>query len=333
MEDKIAKICWNTKGWKFPSGSQGKSISARSFEKKYGYGYEEWLFDKSRTIKGYHYTFLQPLNLKSDKHVKKTYNIFLFTVTDGIKYFVGEIKNANCISKDDSREIYKIYKKNSWLKEMAKEIEKAGANPEPFTETSPEEYFNVKFKFEDVIEPDELEEISDKDMNITTLRYKLLPKVHDIEIVTVTEDDSHGKFKPTTRRYRTYKVDSSFDPYHDKLQNALCVLLRDNYKTEYKAVDIEKDRIDIKAKTHSDKWHYFEIKTDSPKLSIRSAFGQILEYSYWPDLERADKLIIVSDNAPDSETKKYLTHIRKKSKLPIFYRFFDMEKNVLSHDF
>jgi len=31
-----------------------------------------------------------------------------------------------------------------------------------------------------------------------------------------------------------------------------------------------------------DLWHYFEIKTDSSKLSIRKALGQILEYAYWP---------------------------------------------------
>lgn len=165
MEDKISKICWNTDGWKFPSGSKGKSVASSSFEAEYGYGHEEWLFDKSRIIDGHHYAFLQPLNLKSDKHVVKTYNIFLFTITEGIKYFVGKIKNANCISKDESIDIYKIYKQKGWLKEMVKEIEKAGADPKTFTETSPNIFFNVKFKFEDVIKQDELEEVSDKDIN------------------------------------------------------------------------------------------------------------------------------------------------------------------------
>ena len=91
--------------------------------------------------------------------------------------------------------------------------------------------------------------------------------------------------------------------------------------------------VDIKAKTHFGKWHYFEIKTDCPKLSIRSALGQILEYSYWPDSEKAEKLIIISDNVPDSDTKKYLTHIRQKFNFPIFYRSFNMEANDLSEDF
>lgn len=333
MENKISKICWNSEGWKFPSGSKGKSAASNSFEAEYGYGHEEWLFDKTRMVQGYHYAFLQPLNLKSDKHVGKTYNLFLYTITDGTKYFVGEIKNAECVSKKESKEIYAIYKKKKWLNEMIKEIEKAGADPKTFAKTSPDIFFNVKFKFENVIRPEEVEELSDKDLNISTTRYKLLSKSTDFKFVTESIDEENdGNLKNTKTRKRIYKVESSFDPYHDKLQNALCTLLRNKFKNEYKKVSIEKDRVDIKAKTPTDKWHYFEIKTDSPKLSIRKAFGQILEYSYWPDSDRAEKLIIVSDTAPDSDTKKYLAHIRQKTSLPIFYRFFNMDSNVLSED-
>jgi hypothetical protein len=334
MEDKISKICWNSEGWKFPSGSQGKSPASDSFEAQYGYGHEEWLFDKSRIIDGYHYAFLQPLNLKSDKHVGKNYNIFLFTIIDGIKYFVGRIQNANCISKEESRDTYKIYKHKGWLKEMAKQIEKAGAYLQPFMGTSPKSFFNVKFKFEDVKRCIEIEEISQKDLNITTTRYKLLPKVKDIKIVTYnSEGENEGNFRNTNRRKRTYKVDSCFDPYHDKMQNSLCRLLRKSYKNEYKKVAIEINRVDIKALTLSDRWHYFEVKTDSPKLSIRNAFGQVLEYSYWPDLDRAEKLIIVSDSLPDPETTTYLAHVRQKFSIPVYYRFYDMAANKLSKDY
>lgn len=338
MTDKISKICWNSNGWKFPSGSKGKSTSAGAFEATSGYGHEEWLFDRSRIIEGYHYAFLQPLNLKSDKHVGKTYNIFLYTITGGKKYFVGKIKKARCISKDESQKTFKIYKKKGWLKEMAGDIEKAGANPKAFKEeTPPTLFFNVKFKFEGVIRPDELEEISEEENNITTYHCVLLPKKDDFKIAYDLpgdeEDENEGNLRNTKKRKRTYKADSSFDPYHDKLQNALWLLLRNDYKKEYKKVDIEKNRVDIKAKTLSGKWHYFEIKTDNPKLSIRNALGQIMEYSYWPEAERAEKLIIVSYNAPDPETKRYLIHIRKQFGLPVFYRFFNMAKNVLSKDY
>jgi hypothetical protein len=334
MEDKISRICWNTEGWKFPSGSRGKSSASTSFEAKHGYGHEEWLFDRSRIVDDYHYAFLQPLGLKSDKHVDKIYNIFLFTVTNGIKYFAGMIKNAHSISKDESKKIHKIYKQRGWLKEMENDVERAGADPQSFRDASTDYFFNIRFKFENVIRPAELEQIADSDINITTTRYKLLPKRSNIKIATETEEiDIEGKLKNIQRRNRIYKVESSFDPYHDKMQNAICGLLRNTYKNEYKKVFIERDRIDIKGKTHEDRWHFFEIKTDAPKLSVRNALGQLIEYSYWPDSERAEKLIIVSDNEPDLETEKYLAHIREKFKIPIFYRFFDITKNTLSKDY
>jgi len=335
IENKISKICWNTEGWKFPSGSKGKSLDPNSYEAKYGYGHEEWLFDKYRVIDGYHYAFLQPLGLKSDKHVGKVYNISLYTVTNGIKYFVREIKNVECISKEKSKEIYGIYKQKGWLKEMAWEIERAGAKSRKFIDSPPKTFFNIRFRFRDVTKLADLEEIADDDTNITIPRYKLLSKRNDFKIATEgSENEDEGRFKNTEERKRTIKVDTSFDPYHDKMQNAICKLLRNSYNNEYKRVEIEKDRVDIKAKTHSDKWHYFEIKTkDSPKLCIREGLGQIMEYSYWPDLERAEKLVIVSDIEPDSEAQEYLAHIRKKFNIPISYRFFDEENNFLSKDY
>jgi hypothetical protein len=334
MENKISKICWNTEGWKFPSGSKGKSAASDSFEAKHGYGHEEWLFDKSRIIDVYHYAFLQPLNVKSDKHVGKLYNISLFTVTKGVKYFVGEIKNANCISKDESRKVFMTYKRKGWLGTMTKEIAVAGGKSDTFLETAPEHFFNVKFKFDEVFRPDELEEISSGDTNIKTTRYKLLSRDGDFNIATENfDDESDIKKKDTSTRHRVFNGASSFDPYHDKIQNALSDLLNTSYKTEYKTIKTEKDRVDIMAKTHDNKWHYFEIKTNSPKLSIREALGQIMEYSYWPDSARADKLIIISDGEPDSEARKYLAFIRNKFNIPVVYRSFDIGTKTLSNDF
>lgn len=334
IENKISKICWNTKNWKFPSGSEGKSPSSSSYESQYGYGHEEWLFDKSRTIEGFHYAFLQPLNLKSDRHVGKTYNISLFTVFNSVQYFVGIIKNAICISKEESKQIYKIYNRNGWIKEMATELESAGADSAPFKKTPPEIFFNVKFEFKNVdyTNSGELEEISEKDTNITTNRYKLLP--HDNRLLLIDEKIEHqGKLKNTKERERKAGSDISFDPIHDKIQNALCSMLRSKHTGSYKKVDIETGRIDIKAMTHENEWHFFEIKTDNAKLSTRKGIGQLLEYSHFPEKNLAQKLIIVSDSPIDKDTKRYLKHLRTTFSLPIYYRQFDLVKNELSIEY
>ena len=80
--EKIARICWNTNDWKYPSGIEGKSKNKHSYEKIMGYGHEEWLLDDTRIMPdGYHYGFLQAMNGRSDIHKHAKYDIHLFTIT------------------------------------------------------------------------------------------------------------------------------------------------------------------------------------------------------------------------------------------------------------
>ncbi len=334
VEEKIARICWNTAGWKYPSGIEGKSTSATSYEAMNNYGHEEWLFDKIRILNDYHYAFLEPLRLVSDKHVGKIYNISLFTIDcNGNKYFVGKINNIECISKERSKEIYEIYREKGWLSEMMNEIKIAGGNFKAFNNISPEIFFNFRFKLKDLLVSGELEKISEEDINVVTSRFTLLSKRNEFIIETELDNEDEGRLRNTKMSKVVYKRESEIDPYHSKMQNAIWELLKSKYKKEYSGVFIEKNRIDIKGETHEGKWHYFEIKTDSSKKSIRKALGQIMEYCYWPESERAVKLIVVSDTAPDLETRKYLNYIRAKFKIPIFYRFFDFDAMLLSNDF
>jgi hypothetical protein len=334
IENKLSKICWNTRNWKFPSGPGGKSPSSSSYESKYGFGHEEWLRDNSRIIDGFHFAFLQPLNLKTDRHVGKKYHIKLFTVLNSTKYFVGTINNAICISKEESKEVYKLYKKNGWLKEMALDVENAGADPTQLKNTPPEIYFNVKFRFNDFTptQSGDLEEISENDLNITTNRYKLLSQKKDLAFTTESLEHD-GNLKNTRKRKRTLAGDTTFDPVHDKIQNALCNLLRNKYSELYKKVDIEKNRIDVKALTCDGQWHFYEVKTDNPKLSIRKGIGQLLEYAFYPKKEIAQKLIIIADSLPNKSTQTYLAHIRNIFSIPVFYQSFNLEKNELSKEY
>jgi sporulation protein YlmC with PRC-barrel domain len=335
IEDKIARISWNTEGWKFPSGPLGKSSDPNSYEAQHGYGHEEWLFDRSRIIDGFHYAFLEPLNVESGKHYGKVYDISLFTINgSGQKLYVGDIRKAICISKDEAEKAYRIYGKNGWIKEMADDIRRVGADPAVFLKNLSKYIFNVKFRFEDVKELDELEEISKEDVNITTNRLRLLSKKNDFLInKEIVDNESEGEDRNETPRKAVFKKEVEYDPYHSKMQNALKRLLKESYQDEYDKVCIEKGRIDIKARTKSKKWHYFEIKTDTPKNCIRSALGQIMEYAYWPDSERAEKLIIVGRSPLDNDAARYIGYIRDKFRIPVYYRSLDMDNKILSKDY
>ena len=334
-KNKLSKICWNTKNWKFPSGSQGKSMSMESYETDSGYGHEEWLFDKSKIIDGYHYAFIQPLNIKTDKHENQVYNISLFTINNlNKRYFVGKIKNVECISSGESVRVYNIYKEKGWIERTREDVEKVGANYKKFNEILPELFFNIRFKFKDLRQSDELIEIDKSDINITTNRYKLLPQKSEIIFGTESdEDETEGNKKNTNKRRRIFNSDCEYDPYHDKMQNKIFELLKNSGQYADKKVFIEKGRVDIKAKTKEGTWHYFEIKTDSAKQSIRKALGQIIEYAFFPDTNKADKLIIVADEEPNENVIKYLNHIRTLFDLPISYKYFNFETNELSNDY
>lgn len=335
LTNKIARICWNSNDWKFPSGPTGKSKDMGSFEAENGFGHEEWLFDRSRIIDGYHYAFLQPLVLKSDRHVGKAYNIHLYTVNPkGERLYVGQLKGAECIDAQESLRVYGIYRNNGWLQEMAKEVSNTGGNDTVFSNTSAEVFFNVRFRIGDLFRPAESMLISSGDNNITKDRYDLLPmKSSFVFRFEPDSDDFDGNLKNTKTRKRSCHSECTYNPLHDRMQNAIFTLLKTDsgYKKIYRQVQIEKDRVDVKAKTHTGDWHYFEVKTDCAKMSIRKALGQILEYAHYPDRKRATKLIIVSDDTPGEDVKKYLDFIRNEYGIMVWYRTFI--DGVLSDDY
>jgi hypothetical protein len=323
MTEKISKICWNDFKWSKPSGTNGKSTSTEAYENIVGYGHEEWLLDKARVVNGFHYGFLQPLNLKTERHVDNTYKIWLYSITGKQKFLIGYINNAICISKAESVEVYKIYKEKGWLKEMVNELENAGINSINLRETPASIYFNVKFKIKDIKISDDFQKISTKDRNLTTTRYKLLDKIADFKFEKIKEKG--------TASYSRKSVSATIvDPYHSKIQNTLAKILRAG--GEFKNIKVEYKKVDIQATSNDGQLHFFEIKTDTPKNNIRQAIGQLFEYSFFPASDRAKKLIIVGDESPSKEVRTYIQHIRRKTKAKIYYRWVDMENNLLSNE-
>lgn len=83
-----------------------------------------------------------------------------------------------------------------------------------------------------------------------------------------------------------------------------------------------------------EKFIFYEIKTSkSVRVCIRQALSQLLEYSYWPDKDLAEKLIIVTPNKLTENGKTYLLNLREKFGIPIFYQQCDLENNIFSEIF
>jgi hypothetical protein len=75
---------------------------------------------------------------------------------------------------------------------------------------------------------------------------------------------------------------------------------------------------------------FYEVKTgDSVRQCIREALPQLLEYSYYPDKNRASKLIIVSENNITEAAKIYLRKLRKDFSIPVYYQRYDSINKIL----
>ncbi|OFS10076.1 HNH endonuclease [Hafnia sp. HMSC23F03] len=172
MDTKIARICWNSNGWKKPSGPNGKSTDQNSFEVSPGFGHEEWLFDYSSLINGYHYAFLQPINNNAHKGQIYTIYLYYFERTSSKKLCIGHIKNTICIDEHEAQSAINTFNKNGRILKMEKDLSSVGLDPTSLNNnTSALLNFNIKFKPEDVVLYHEKRDITE---SVRNHRYILL---------------------------------------------------------------------------------------------------------------------------------------------------------------
>lgn len=119
---------------------------------------------------------------------------------------------------------------------------------------------------------------------------------------------------------------------HNKLQSALHSILSKEYGD--KNVGTENDtgrgsRVDLVVR-NGNKHLYYEIKTSrNIRDCLREAIAQLLEYSYWPGGNEAEKLVVVSENPMTPDAQRYLMTLRERFDVPIFYQYLDLELGTL----
>ncbi|TDX42352.1 hypothetical protein [Orenia marismortui] len=225
---------------------------------------------------------------------------------------------------------FREFEKNRWIKEY---------DNRDYLNNLEEFINNEKIIIDNLIKNNQFDEIKllDSSYNKNIVRViELANKNNDFNFNYIGREDKdedldEGNLKNTKKIKRRFNGEIEIVPVHNKMQNAIWKLLKES--KVYEIVQIEKNNIDIKAKTESGVWHYFEIKTNNPKKSIRNALGQIMEYAYFPNSKKAEKLYIISDERPKSNVKKYLRYLREKFDLPVYYRYFDWNEEKLSDDY
>jgi hypothetical protein len=334
-EKKLARICWNTNNWQKPSGKEGKSRNRNTSETIVNYGHEEWLFDFEKIIDGYHYSFLPEIGNNRKKYEGKKIDISFFSINNNTNqwWWIGEVKNVIVISKKESKEVFREYKRRDWFDEMIKQLKEVDADDQYLGEFS-EFFAKIKFKVQDVHLLDPPVQIKSNDPAVPSHRYVLMNFVKPPKLPLSTKflfkSGHSSKGEKTFAKYGAHK--KTIDLFHNRIQKNIYQHLSKIYGKQNVGTECEVNRdskVDIVVKQGSS-FNFYEIKTsNSLLLCIREAIAQLLEYSYFPNTRKAKKLIIVSHNRISSEAGKYLKHLRSSSSIPIYYQHFDHEKNVL----
>lgn len=347
-EKRVARLTWNKNGWVIPSGHEGKSHNEDSHEGVYGYGHEEWLFDVSKKIDGYHYGFLEPIRKQQDAYIGKFYDVWLYTIDGSTKkrYFVGEIKELEVIDRTEASRIKSIYVKNGWLAEMEAQIYDSGASSQGFSDYKDVDLFNIRYKPESLNIDESYTELPPDHELYNQSRYTFIHYKEEFDNLLIdsafsfddseqndsNNDDAKG---PATKTHTRPAKPVQITYLHDRISKSLTKNLKNiygkkNVRREHKA-GYGGNRIDIVVR-QNDKLVFYEIKTyPSARTSVREALGQILEYSCWPDKMNAHELIIVTQpTSSEKEIRDYVKHLNKSLGLPIYYKTYDWEKDILT---
>jgi len=111
---------------------------------------------------------------------------------------------------------------------------------------------------------------------------------------------------------------------HIEIQQALLERLRSEHGAENVGCEQCNGagmRIDIVVRRSKDQYWYYEVKTSgTARACIREALGQLLEYSYWPEAQRAARLIVVGEAPFDLKARNYIRLLQSQFNIPIEYQ-------------
>lgn len=333
--DKYCRICWNTSNWRCPSGEARNLEMGESYVSEHGFGHEEWLFNFEWLLPGYNpedqhqykYGFLQPINKYRSNYVGETFSVLVYTVNpDRMTMIVACIKDSYVPEYQELEWVLDQTRDNSWLASMQQQVSDLGSSVGPLVNPSPSSISNIRFLPENVTFYDPMILVGPPHKTTRIHRYQpldwndgfvptLSPPDRTIPAEQSEQDDSPDRSE--TERMRAAQTGTTYDPQHSKLQNRL----RRNLQAQYgkNSVTQEREFVDLKL-IESGLTTFIEIKMErTVKKCVRLALGQLLEYASYPNLQKADRLLIVGDVFATEDDKKYLRYIRQTFNIPIYY--------------
>ena len=334
MNEKLCRICWNTNGWRKPSGAIPNN--EKSFAGNLGFGMEEWLFNYEWLIEEnreeYRYGYLTPISRRRSTYEGHRFSAALFTRYSGFTLLAAEITNIYVPRLDELQNAFNQMNERGWIDQMREDIRSVNGRLDDFENNldNAEWSINIRFKPSDVTFHDPMRIIDVGRRYRYNVAYdwdgEPFPEIDDGPQAGNPDDPRRDE----RQRRRAAQRASTIDPRHVRLQNKLFSILRARHGNG--AVRYEEDYVDLKVIVE-DGCTFYEIKIDvTAKKCIRNALGQLLEYSSYPAEQRAQKLVVVGDAPATNDDGNYLRYLREQYSLPIYYARFNWEKKNLESE-
>jgi hypothetical protein len=318
MDSFYCRICWNSRGWVFPSGDAA-TVETDSFVTEHGYGHEEWLFNFSWLIDDKHYAFLQPVARSRDRFEGQEIHLYLYTIDPNKqRLYVAEISSCEVLTLEQASDTLRHYKNLGWFKSMRKQIGALGIDPDDL-DTSPLSCFNVRFGPEDVHFYDPLRVAGPDDFVVNLNRYTLTPAQEK-----VTDGQwrrPNGTAIPPTISLitRSGQAGTTIDPVELAMEAELLLKLQAEFGKDN--VCRQMHHVDLTLRTPRGSL-LIELKSDpDARQAIRKALGQVMEYAYFnPSLGKLEhRLMIISPGIETNAVKQYLALLNDRFNIPVSY--------------
>jgi hypothetical protein len=324
---KLTRISYNSGGWRQPTGDARKSETSGTYNREHGFGHEDWLFRDEWQIDGWRYAFIEGVNKSHRKLVKARVpiDLTLFTIQpDKNRRYVAVIRAVECLNDQQAEDALNAFKERGWHRSMLDEIKSAGGDVNALGDAKwAKHILNVRFRLENLSRFGPAEFIQADDSAMRRSRYMLydagsLPQRAKAE---VPGQRKGSETAPSTHAFaRSTTPATQCEPEHARMQAKLLAELR----IEFPGVRIvrEENFIDVSVDTVTELLLY-EIKSDlEPRVVIRQALGQILEYAFHPQRQHLlpVRLVIVGQCALTPDDARYLELLRRTFSLPLEYR-------------
>jgi len=327
MQTYLARLCWNSVGWQYPNGDARGQETGKSYVNEKGFGHEEWLFDYSHQLDGYHYGFVEPFNGSRQVTAQEPVALLLYAVAPKAispnrqRYFVGEIRRCEMLSDEERASAVERYERAGWLDSMREQVEAIDGDVKCIRRGHSDYnsgIFNLRFRPEDAERYDPMRPAADED-RVRKLNHYVLCRAETTDQQAFRRlPQGRQEPLPVQRVQRAGTAPTFYDPAHPALQNHLRNLLRMRYGDH---VTVEDGYVDVKV-THPDFHAYFEIKTSTSAVqAIRDGLGQLLQYAFEAQgrgLQPAH--CIISSPCPETdESRQFLSFVSQGTGLPLQY--------------